>query len=86
MIVVDASAMVAALVVEGDRASALRDRLRGERLQAPHLLDIEVLSALRRLSRASELAPDSVNAFCVVLEVWKRANGVSDPIVQTPSL
>ena len=42
VIVVDASAMVAALVVEGDHASALRDRLRGERLQAPHLIDIEV--------------------------------------------
>jgi predicted nucleic acid-binding protein len=70
VIVVDASAMVAALVVEGDRASALRDRLRGERLQAPHLLDIEVLSALRRLSRASELAPDSADRAVALLRRW----------------
>jgi predicted nucleic acid-binding protein len=55
VIVIDASAVVAALVITGDRADALRDRLRTERLQAPHLVDIEVLSALRRLNRAGEL-------------------------------
>jgi predicted nucleic acid-binding protein len=70
VIVVDASAMVAALVVEGDHASALRDRLRGERLQAPHLIDIEVLSALRRLIRASELAADSADRAVVRLRRW----------------
>mgnify|MGYP003693927659 CR=1 FL=1 len=26
--------------------------------------------------RLSELAPDSVKAFCVTLEIWKRPNGV----------
>lgn len=70
MIVVDASAMVAALVVEGDHASALRGRLRGERLQAPHLIDIEVLSALRRLIRASELAADSADRAVARLRGW----------------
>jgi predicted nucleic acid-binding protein len=70
VIVVDASAMVAVLVVEGDRASALRDRLRGERLQVPHLIDIEVLSALRRLIRASELAADAADRAVVRLRRW----------------
>lgn len=70
MIVVDASALVAALVVEGDRASALRDRLRGERLQAPHLIDIEVLSTLRRLIRANALAPDSADRAVARLRRW----------------
>lgn len=37
---------------DGDRA---RDRLRGERLAAPHLLDLEVTSAWRRLVAAGEL-------------------------------
>ena len=37
---------------DGDRA---RERLRGERLAAPHLLDLEVTSAWRRLVAAGEL-------------------------------
>lgn len=37
---------------DGDRA---RRRLRGERLTAPHLLDLEVTSAWRRLVGAGEL-------------------------------
>ena len=56
MIVVDASTVVAALVVNGEGASVLRDRLRDERLQAPHLIDVEVLSALRRMIRVQELS------------------------------
>ena len=55
MIVVDASVIVTALAddePDGDRA---RERLRGERLAAPHLLDLEVTSAWRRLVAAGEL-------------------------------
>ena len=37
---------------DGDRA---RDRLRGERLAAPHLLDLEATSAWRRLAAGGEL-------------------------------
>ena len=51
MIVVDASVIVAALGsddVDGDLA---RQRLAGERLAAPALLDLEVLSVLRRATR-----------------------------------
>ena len=56
MIVVDASVVITALAddeADGDRA---RRRLRGERLVAPHLLDLEVVSAWRRLSSAGQLA------------------------------
>ncbi|WP_062381614.1 type II toxin-antitoxin system VapC family toxin [Demequina pelophila] len=53
MIVVDASAMVEALVGK-DVDSALFDALAGE-VHAPHLLDIEVLSVLRGLSLAGKL-------------------------------
>jgi predicted nucleic acid-binding protein len=55
MIVVDASAMVEALVgrdVDGDLLDALQDDL-----HAPHLLDVEVLSVLRGLTLSGKLEP-----------------------------
>ncbi len=57
MIVIDASAMVEALVGR-DVDSGLLDALRGE-AAAPHLLDIEVLSALRGLLLGGKLEPDA---------------------------
>lgn len=57
MIVVDASVLTVALVddgVDGDRA---RSRLRGERLAAPELVDLEVLSVLRGLVRSGQVLP-----------------------------
>ena len=57
MIVVDASAMVEFLLqtVVGQRVEA---RVSGnETLHAPHLLDVEVLQALRRLVRMREVTP-----------------------------
>jgi predicted nucleic acid-binding protein len=55
MIVVDASAMVEALVgrqVDGE----LLDALQGD-LHAPHLLDVEVISVLRGLTLSGKLKP-----------------------------
>ena len=55
MIVVDASVLAPALAdddTDGDRA---RERLRGEQLAAPELIDLEVLSTLRRAARAGRL-------------------------------
>lgn len=56
MIVVDASA-VAGQLVGGDPALGLWRELEGE-LAVPHLLDIEVLSALRGLVRGGALGLD----------------------------
>lgn len=58
MLVVDTSAIVAALV--GARCDArLVARLRGaSELRAPHLVDIELLHALRSLVARGELTPD----------------------------
>ena len=53
MIVVDAGLVVAALVAAD--AGAVREALREEELAAPSLLDLEVLSALRGLSRGGQL-------------------------------
>lgn len=55
MIVVDASVVVPALADDGPDGDSARERLRGERLAAPHLLDLEVTSAWRRMVGAGEL-------------------------------
>jgi predicted nucleic acid-binding protein len=55
LIVVDASVLVTALGDDGPDGERHRERLRGERLIAPHLLDVEVVSAWRRLAAAGHL-------------------------------
>ena len=57
MLVIDTSAVLAALVAR-DKPSGLIERLAGEDLSAPHLLDVEVLSGLRRLVVSGELSDD----------------------------
>lgn len=58
MIVVDASAMTE-LLLQTDLGTRVERRLlRDEDLHAPHLLDVEVLSALRRLVRTGEVASE----------------------------
>jgi predicted nucleic acid-binding protein len=55
VIVVDASVLAPALAdggADGDRARA---RLRGEQLTAPELVDLEVVSTMRRAARAGRL-------------------------------
>ena len=49
MIVVDASVLAVALGDDGESGSAARQRLRGEVLAAPELIDPEVMSVFRRL-------------------------------------
>ena len=46
--VVDASVVVVALADDGPDGDAVRRRLRGEQLLAPEIMDLEVLSVLRR--------------------------------------
>lgn len=55
MIVVDASVLAPALADDGADGDLARDRVRGERLAAPELVDLEVLSTLRRAARAGRL-------------------------------
>ena len=55
MIVVDASVIVTALADDGPDGDATRARLVDERLAAPHLIDLEVVSAWRRLLSAGSL-------------------------------
>lgn len=55
MIVVDASVLAPALADDGADGDRARLRLRGEQLVAPALVDLEVLSTLRRAVRAGRL-------------------------------
>lgn len=48
MITVDASVLVNALADDGHDGDLARRRLAGESLHAPYLVDLEVLSVLRR--------------------------------------
>lgn len=70
MIVIDASAMVEALIGRGANYELL-DGLTGE-MNAPHLLDVEVLSVLRALVLGERLTADVAErakrdhfAFCI---------------------
>lgn len=51
----DASVVVTALGDDGTDGDRTRARLAGEQLAAPHLIDIEVTSAWRRLAAARQL-------------------------------
>ncbi|GAB94906.1 putative nucleic acid-binding protein [Kineosphaera limosa] len=55
MIVVDSSVLAVALVDDGADGARARSRLRGERLAAPAIIDLEVLSVLRGLVRSSQV-------------------------------
>jgi predicted nucleic acid-binding protein len=55
VIVVDASILATALGDDGPDGDGARERLRGERLAAPELVDLEVLSVWRRQARQGKL-------------------------------
>ncbi len=55
MIVVDASVIAAALIREDSTGDRLRARLGGERLAAPAVMDIEVVSTWRGFCRAGRV-------------------------------
>lgn len=55
MIVVDASVLGPALVDEGSDGDRARQRLYGEELAAPELIDLEVASVLRRALQMGRL-------------------------------
>ena len=59
MIVLDASAVIAVLLYPGPGAERIRERIEGpgESLHVPHLMDLEVLHALRRQALRGALSP-----------------------------
>jgi predicted nucleic acid-binding protein len=74
VIVVDASAAVAALLNAGPARSALAS----DDLHAPHLVDSEVLSVLRRQVVTGRLAPD---AAWKAIDTWRRLGLARYPVI-----
>ena len=62
MIVVDASVVTEAVAGSGERGTEAMRRIAGETSLAPHLLDLEVASALRGLVRRGALAAAAAHA------------------------
>lgn len=74
MIVVDASAALAALLNDGQA----RQLIAAERLHVPHLVDSEIASGLRRLAQRDRLgAADGRRA----LQTWRRLAVMRYPVV-----
>jgi predicted nucleic acid-binding protein len=67
LIVVDAGVVATALADDGTDGALARRRLRGERLIAPALLDLEVLSVWRRLASTGALSERRVEQAMVDL-------------------
>ncbi|MBT2456641.1 type II toxin-antitoxin system VapC family toxin [Streptomyces sp. ISL-86] len=62
MIVIDAGALVLLVADAGPVGEALRDRVAGERLAAPYLVDVEVASALLGRHRGGKLSDAQLDA------------------------
>lgn len=73
MIVVDASAALSALL----NAGAARDAVASEQLHAPHLIDSEVASGLRRRVSAQRL--DGAAGW-LALDTWRRLGMTRYPV------
>lgn len=74
MIVLDASAAVSALLNAGPARSVLAS----DQAHAPHLIDVEVASAFRRLVASHQVAADQATE---ALAVWQRLGLVRHPVV-----
>jgi len=81
LIVVDASVIVTALADDGDDGDRVRERLRDQRLTAPHLIDLEVASAWRRLAAAGHLDDRRVQLALEDLRALRLARVPHRPLV-----
>ena len=92
MIVVDASVVYAAVCEDGPDGESARRRIAGEELAAPHVVDLEVVSAMRgrvrrgALSQARALAAirdlddfmiDRVSGHGQLARIWELRNNLS---------
>ena len=68
MIITDASVVTTALADDGLHGGQARTRLRDEQLAAPHIIDLEVASALRRLCMSGALGADRAEAALADLQ------------------
>jgi predicted nucleic acid-binding protein len=81
VLVVDASVVAPVVADGGDHGARYRQRVRGERLAAPDLLRVEVLSVLRRQLSIGQLTRDQADAavddlLSLPLVVYPTMSGV----------
>jgi predicted nucleic acid-binding protein len=81
VIVVDASIIVTGLADDGVDGDRIRARLRGERLIAPHLIDLEVASAWRRLASAGQLDQRRVTLALADLDSLRLERAPHGPLL-----
>ncbi|MBA3286923.1 MAG: type II toxin-antitoxin system VapC family toxin [Acidimicrobiia bacterium] len=81
MIVVDASVIVTALADDGNDGDRVRQRMREERLVAPHVIDLEVASAWRRLAAAGALDERRVGLALADLLALRRERVGHGPLL-----
>lgn len=81
MIVVDASVVAVALGDDGADGERARARLAGERLMAPELIDLEVVSVWRRAARAGRLEPRRARQALTDLAVLPLARASHAPLL-----
>ncbi|MDQ3870265.1 MAG: type II toxin-antitoxin system VapC family toxin [Chloroflexota bacterium] len=81
MIVVDASIIASALGDDGSDGERARNRLTGERLAAPELIDLEVASVWRRAARAGRLAGKRAHQALADLAVLPLERAPHQPLM-----
>jgi predicted nucleic acid-binding protein len=92
VIVVDASVLGPALSDDGAAGERARDRLKGERIAAPELIDLEVVSIIRKahsagylsdhraalaLADLTEIEMDRVSHVGLLARVWELRGNVT---------
>jgi predicted nucleic acid-binding protein len=82
VIVIDASVLVVALGDDGPDGRRARARLVGERLLAPEVVDLEVMSAWRRLWLAGRLERRRVDAALADLESLRLERVAHRPLLR----
>jgi predicted nucleic acid-binding protein len=81
VIVVDASVVVTALGSDEPDGDRVRARIRSDQLVAPHLIDVEVVSAWRRLVAAGELDERSAQRALADLASIPLRRSTHDPLL-----
>lgn len=81
MIVVDASVIVTGLADDGPDGDRVRARLRRELLVAPHLIDVEVASAWRKLAAAGHIDDRRARLALDDLSALRLQRAAHDPLL-----
>lgn len=79
--VIDASVLVTLLIDRGPDHVAVRERIRGVRLMAPELIDLEVTSAVRGLAASGQLDDEVAVEVLAGLASFPMRRSVHRPLL-----